>query len=84
MKSNFKDPIAIKKQTPKDNPKDGSVNLGWDATCPKYDERDSVYVCQGTDYGVGINQTVGHKGSAKLKVDTLPYGTKVIEPKLKR
>jgi len=73
MKTGFKEPNAIKKQNPMDKPVDGK-NSPWDFTCPQYDQRSSCYIQAGTDYGVGINQPVGHKGDAKLRVDVLPFG----------
>jgi len=74
MKSKFKDPAAIKKQEPKDKPVDGK-NSPWDFRCPQYDQRSSCFVNAGTDYGVGINQPVGHSGDPKQKVDVYPYGS---------
>lgn len=59
MKSGFKDPIAIKKQDPKDKPVDGKKSP-WDFTCPQYDQRSSCFVNAGTHYGVGHKQPVGH------------------------
>lgn len=73
MKSGFKETNAIKKQEPKDKPVDGKKSP-WDFTCPQYDQRSSCFVNAGTDYGVGINQPVGHTGNPKDKVDVLPYG----------
>ena len=73
MKSGFKDPIAIKKQDPKDKPVDGK-NSPWDFRCPQYDERSSCFVNAGTHYGVGHKQPVGHHGDPKGKVDVLPSG----------
>ncbi len=58
MKTGFKDPIAIKKQSPKDKPVDGK-NTPWDFTCPQYDERTSCFVNAGTHYGTGHRQPVG-------------------------
>jgi len=73
MKTGFKDPTAIKKQTPKDKPKDGK-DTPWDYTCPQYDQRSSCFVNAGTYYGQGHRQPVGHRGDAKDKVDVLPFG----------
>jgi len=75
MKSDpyFKDPIKIKKQKPKDEPKDG-VKSPWDFRCPQYDQRSSNWVNAGTNYGVGHNQPVGRVGNPKSRVDVLPYG----------
>jgi hypothetical protein len=72
----FKDPIAIKKQSPANKPKEGK-NSPWDYTCPKYDERSSCFVNAGTHYGVGHNQPVGsekHTASGGVpfgRVDTM-------------
>lgn len=73
MKSGFSDPIAIKSQSPKDKPTNGK-SLGWDFTCPQYDERTGPTVKTGTNYGVGHRQPVGHEGNPKQKVSTLPFG----------
>lgn len=73
MKSGFTDPIAIKKQEPKDHPKDGN-KTPWDFTCPQYDQRTSCFVNAGTHYGVGHKQPVGHEGNPKSVVDILPRG----------
>lgn len=75
MKSGFKDPIAIRKQDPKDKPVDGK-NSPWDFRCPQYDERSSCFVNAGTHYGVGHTQPVGHEGSAKQTVNVLPQTRK--------
>lgn len=72
-KSGFNDPDRIKTQRPEDKPKDGK-NSPWDFTCPQYDQRSSNFVNAGTNYGVGINQPIGHKGNPKDKVPCLPYG----------
>jgi len=75
MKSGFKDPAAIKSQKPKDKPIDGKpYPLGWDFRCPQYDQRSSVFVNAGTDYGVGMKQPIGSKNEPKQRVDTLPFG----------
>ena len=71
--SHFSDPARIKSQRPKDQPKDGKKSP-WDFTCPQYDQRSGPYVNAGTNYGVGINQPVGHFGNAKSRVDVLPFG----------
>ena len=73
MKTGFKDPIAIKKQEPKDKPVDGKKSP-WDFTCPQYDQRSSCFLNAGTDYGVGHRQPVGHQDGAKERVDCLPMG----------
>ncbi len=75
MKKGFKDPTAIKKQSPKDKPKDmKSYPLGWDFRCPQYDQRTSCFVNAGTSYGHGHKQPMGHKGDPKQNADTLPFG----------
>lgn len=73
MKSGFKDPVAIKKQEPKDKPVDGK-KTPWDFTCPQYDQRSSCFVNAGTNYGVGHRQPVGHEGKPSKKAATLPMG----------
>src|ERR1051326_7248684 len=70
-KSGFADPIRIKDQNPKDEPKDG-VNSPWDFRCPQYDQRSSNFVNAGTHYGIGHRQPVGHSGDPKQVVDVLP------------
>ncbi len=72
-KSGFDDPDKIKSQRPEDKPKDGK-NSPWDFRCPQYDQRSSSFVNAGTNYGVGINQPVGHKGNPTMRSDTLPFG----------
>lgn len=69
----FKDPAKIKSQRPEDKPKDGK-NSPWNFACPPYDQRSSVWVNAGTNYGVGHKNPVGHTGNPKVNVDTLPYG----------
>jgi hypothetical protein len=71
--SHFKDPIAVKKQSPNDTPKDG-VKSPWDFRCPQYDQRSSCFVNAGTHYGVGHTQPIGHEGNPKQKVAVLPFG----------
>lgn len=73
MKSGFSDPLKIKKQEPTDKPVDGKKSP-WDFRCPQYDQRSSCFVNAGTDYGVGINQPVGHKGEPKQNAPCLPRG----------
>lgn len=73
MKSGFNDPIAIKRQSPVDKPKDGNPPL-WEATCPQYDQRSSCFVNTGTHYGVGHRQPVGSDKAAKQRVATMPFG----------
>lgn len=74
MKSGFKETNSIKKQRPKDMPKDGKPESIWNFTCPQYDQRSSCFVNAGTHYGTGINQPVGHKGNPKSNVPCLPMG----------
>jgi hypothetical protein len=76
MKKAFKDPAEIKKHEPRAEPKDGK-NSPWDFRCPDYDQRSSCFVNAGTNYGVGINQPVGHSGNAKMRDEgIMPTGTK--------
>lgn len=82
MKKGFKDPIAIRKQYPKDKPTDGKQSLGWDARCPQYDQRSSGFIKEGTCYDVGHRQPVGHMNPPKLKVDVLPYGMKIVNQQI--
>ncbi len=75
MKTGFKDRAEIKRQDPKDKPVDGKPKpLGWDFTCPQYDQRSSCYIQAGTKYGVGITQPIGHKGEPSKNADCLPFG----------
>lgn len=71
MKSGFKETTKIRKQNPKDNPKDAD-NTWWDCQQPQYDQRSSCFVNVGTHYGVGYNQPIGHVGNPKPVVDVLP------------
>lgn len=73
--SKFADPLRIKNQNKKDQPKDG-IGSPWDFRCPQYDERSSNFINAGTHYGVGHRQPVGHKGNPKQVVDVLPQGRK--------
>lgn len=80
MKTGFQDPIKIKKQDPKDHPKDGK-NTWWECKQPQYDQRSSCFVNTGTHYGVGHRTPVGtekekgHFGSGKIipigKINTM-------------
>lgn len=72
-KSGFHDPIAIKKQDPKDRPVDGKKSP-WNWEAPQYDQRSSCFVNAGTHYGVGHNQPVGHEGNPKERSPALPFG----------
>lgn len=56
----FKDPIAPRSVFPAEKPKDGK-NSPWDNQMPCYDQRTSVFIRQGQDYGVGFNVNVGAK-----------------------
>ena len=61
----FKNPIAPRvKEEKKKSP--------WDFTAPCYDQRNLISA--GDNHGVGFNQPVGHKGKAKERVDTMPFG----------
>jgi len=71
--SGFSDPAKIKTQREDDKPKDGK-NSPWDFRCPQYDQRSSIFINAGTNYGVGLRQPIGHSGNPKDKVATLPYG----------
>lgn len=71
MKTGFKDPCAIKSQTPKDKPKDGKDSL-WDYRCPQYDQRSSCFVNAGTYYGEGHAQPVGTK--KQMNETVVPMG----------
>jgi hypothetical protein len=73
MRSGFTDPIDIKKQKPKDKPKDGK-KTPWDYRCPQYDQRSSCFVNTGTHYGIGHRQPVGHEGNPVMRVPTMPFG----------
>lgn len=73
--SGFADPIRIKEQNERDQPKDG-VKSPWDFRCPQYDQRSSNFINAGTHYGIGINQPIGHKGNPKQHVDVLPQTRK--------
>lgn len=74
-KSGFADPIKIRDQNKRDQPKDG-VASPWDFRCPQYDQRSSNFINAGTHYGVGIKQPIGHKGNPKVTVDVLPQTRK--------
>lgn len=71
MKTGFKDPIEPRQK------KEGETPWNW--KCPAYDERSSCYMQAGTDYGVGFNQPVGHKGSATMK-GGVPSGARTTMP----
>ena len=70
MKTGFKDPIAP--------PATKKMKTPWTFTAPEYDERTSKFVDAGSHYGIGKKNPVGHKGEAKQRVDTMPFG----KPKL--
>jgi hypothetical protein len=67
MKSGFPDPIESQVKA-------RSMNSPFDCTQPEYDQRSSCFVNVGSHYGVGHKNPVGHRGSAKSKVSTLPSG----------
>lgn len=73
MKTGFKDPIAIKKQKPKDKPVNGK-NSPWDYRCPQYDERSSCFVNAGTHYGIGHAQPVGKYSASDMTKGPIPFG----------
>jgi hypothetical protein len=75
MESGFRDPIKIKRQQPKDHPKDGK-NTPWEHQQPQYDQRSSCFVNAGTHYGVGHRQPVGkEKPTEKYgKSKIIPFG----------
>jgi hypothetical protein len=58
METGFNDPLKTKNEK-------RSVKNPWSFKCPQYDERSSCYVNAGTDYGVGVNQPIGHAGDPK-------------------
>lgn len=64
----FKDPIAVKNQTPKKVSKDPFIELRQ----PEHYQLDSCYVNAGTNYGVGHRQPVG-KMTASDK-GPIPFG----------
>jgi len=69
----FSDPIKSKSQNPQNKPVDGNKSP-WDFTCPQYDQRSSRFVNAGTNYGVGMNQPVGHQRNPQQNVPALPFG----------
>lgn len=71
MAKDFKDPIAVRNQKPKNQPVNGK-NSPWDFRSPSYDQRSSPFVNAGTYYGKGYTNPVGHKGEARDFVDTMP------------
>lgn len=75
--SGFHDPIAIKNQRPKDQPKDGK-NSPWDFRCPQYDQRSSNFINAGTHYGTGRTQPIGHKGNPVEHIPTMPMGRPIV------
>jgi hypothetical protein len=72
-KSGFTDPIKIKTQREEDKPVDGK-NSPWDFRCPQYDQRSSVFINAGTNYGVGHAQPIGHAGNPAQTAAVLPKG----------
>ena len=76
MKTHFKEPNAIKKQDPKNQPED-SKGTPWDFRCPQYDQRTSCFVNAGTHYGEAHKQPVGmHSSSKNMTQGVIPYGRK--------
>jgi len=53
--------------------KDRKIKSPWDFTCPEYDQRSSVFVEAGTNYGVGKKNPVGHEGNPRYKDEKIPY-----------
>jgi len=66
MKTGFNDPISPPAGKKKKSP--------WDFRCPPYDQRTSCYVDAGSHYGIGHKNPVGHKGTPKMRVPTMPFG----------
>ncbi|SRR5258708_28622258 len=62
-KKMFSDPIAPQRE-------EKSVKNPWTFTAPCYDDRNNIQA--GTNYGKGFRNPIGHKGSAKMNVPTLP------------
>ena len=71
--SHFHDPAAIKKQKPKEKPKDGA-GVEWDFRAPCYDQRSGPWVNAGTHYGIANRQPVGREGPPKTRVPCMPFG----------
>lgn len=69
-KSGFKDPCAPKQEK---GIKPQETNIGFNFTCPEYDERTSCFINAGTHYGVGHRQPVGHEGEPAKEVAVLPH-----------
>jgi hypothetical protein len=72
-KSGFSDPARIKYEREEDKPVDAKKSP-WDYRCPQYDQRSSNFINAGTDYGLGINQPVGHTGNPAQRVAVMPFG----------
>lgn len=51
-----------------------AIRNPWSFAAPDYDHRSGNFVSAGSDYGVGHNQPIGHKGNPKDKVSCLPMG----------
>ena len=64
----FKDPIAVKNQSPKKIKENPLIQLRQ----PEYEQLDSCYIRAGTNYGVGHRQPTG-KMSASDK-GPIPFG----------
>jgi hypothetical protein len=73
--SGFKAPLGLKKE---EGIKPQEKNIGFDFTCPEYDERTSCFINAGTHYGVGYRQPVGHTDGAKMDVPVLPRTRKSV------
>lgn len=59
MKTGFKDRLKVPSGKKQKSP--------WDFTAPQYDQRSSCFVSAGDDYGVGVNQPIGHEGNPNFE-----------------
>lgn len=66
MKNAFPNPIEGKQGKTTEN--------RWDFRQPPYDQRSSCFVSAGTHEGIGHRNPVGHTGTVKQRVNTLPFG----------
>lgn len=67
MGKKFSNPVkGSQKEIKKESP--------WNFEQPCYDERSSWFLNAGTDYGIGHTNPVGHSGTTKQRVPTLPFG----------
>lgn len=65
----FKEPLEPKAPEKK-------MKSPWNFSAPEYDERSSVFVSAGTNFGTGFKQPVGNKGNPSVRKDrTIPKGT---------